>query len=151
MSRPVLLGHCTLISIPSNRNLALTLSAKTTRQLFITKSLLASFACLPNKKPSSLPVSSRIKIPLPFPPSRANLAQTMVQLPSTLLELRLPPAQLAAPPSNSRLSVGWEAWAPICVYQGRVVSPLIIFSVAFRASSKKVVKPVPSYILLPVP
>ena len=59
-------------------------------------------------------------------------------------------AQLAAPPSNSRLSVGWGAWAPICAYQGRVVSLLIIFSVAFRASSKKVVKPVLSYILLPV-
>src|SRR6266849_1776017 len=44
-----------LIFTSSNRNLVLILSVKTTRQLFIIKSLLALFACLPNKKPSMLP------------------------------------------------------------------------------------------------
>jgi hypothetical protein len=134
-----------LIHISFIRNLESTSSAKTTRQSFITRSPLASFVCLLSKKPSLLPASNLIKIHLPSPHFPANLAQATVQLLSTLLGLRMLLAPLAVLPSNNRLSVVWEAWAPICAYQGRVVSPLTIFSVAFRASSRKAVRPVLSY------
>lgn len=48
-----------------------------------------------------------------FTPSLASLVRVTVQPPLPLLVLKMPPAQLAALQSNSRLWGVWEAWAPM--------------------------------------